>query len=404
MSARNDIERIEWVAVRTPNGKIYKSKIGHFNASMKAWAAGDESAVVEDGFITNTGRFVDREEAYQIALKSQQHVNLHSLAKSAMPYFKKHGPDLLASEELDLESIQDDMNNTLEKSSYDDLAEIVANNTVLLRKLGHDGLTEPDLNDNTPKFFQWILSNKNIIAEYGELMTGVYVVPKDDNELKADWDLAKQTPSTTESRITEGDAQPGYDIPIIFRVSFMWQGQRFTKNVEATKMEQRSWAINRAICSVLKKFGVSQDRFAEIISSIRSEDNNLNVKMVSGTSVDSPQAIRFGNRVGPPIRMGHLVCNTPIKARQLIGQLMEGTMITEAQAVMQQLTNVENLITKVWNTAKNDTTIINKDRVVAEILQAFKSVSKAKDLFISWNKANITPELHITQPTTIHHD
>lgn len=66
-------EYIEAPAVKMPNGQIYKGAQYHGDAIQKAMEAGhydfDEA---KDGFVTNTGRFLDREEAYQLATSSGQ--------------------------------------------------------------------------------------------------------------------------------------------------------------------------------------------------------------------------------------------------------------------------------------------------------------------------------------------
>lgn len=71
-------EFIKWAACRV-SGRVFTA-LTHYDAYSAAATAqlcgsdiDDVSAHAEDGFLTNLDRFVDREEAYQIALAAQQH-------------------------------------------------------------------------------------------------------------------------------------------------------------------------------------------------------------------------------------------------------------------------------------------------------------------------------------------
>lgn len=69
-----------------------------------------------------------------------------------------------------------------ELAGYDDIANVVANSPELLRAMGRSGLTEEDLNLNSYRFFQFILSHLNDIKRIGNF----YMIqnPKD---LEVDW-------------------------------------------------------------------------------------------------------------------------------------------------------------------------------------------------------------------------
>ena|SRR5208282_2291040 len=74
------LEKITYAAVRLTNGHVYTG-LFHGNALKKAHRVYAKKSASyysrlfgksEDGFITNTGRFVDRDEAYRTAVKSGQ--------------------------------------------------------------------------------------------------------------------------------------------------------------------------------------------------------------------------------------------------------------------------------------------------------------------------------------------
>ncbi len=66
---REVIERIEKAAVRTPDGKIYARQT---HEDVYAWNPQASTEGREEGFITNTGRFISREKAGEIAFKAGQ--------------------------------------------------------------------------------------------------------------------------------------------------------------------------------------------------------------------------------------------------------------------------------------------------------------------------------------------
>lgn len=79
-TTRHGLEKITSAAVRLTNGHVYTG-LFHGDALKNAhrvYAEKSESyysklfGKSEDGFITNTGRFVDRDEAYGIAVKGRQ--------------------------------------------------------------------------------------------------------------------------------------------------------------------------------------------------------------------------------------------------------------------------------------------------------------------------------------------
>ena len=70
--------------------------------------------------------------------------------------------------------------------------------------------------------------------------------------------------------VLEGEGTPGFDVPyIVYRISFQWLGKIFSKDVEAKSENQRGWAINRAITSILRKHRVDQRTFYRHIADIR---------------------------------------------------------------------------------------------------------------------------------------
>jgi len=93
------------------------------------------------------------------------------------------------------EDAYNDENNII---SYDDLAEIVATDSLLLRKMGQRGLTEMDLHQNSDKFLRFILGLKNqIFSRYVSLNSSTTPNPDnlrlaDDEIIKSDWAEAKQ--------------------------------------------------------------------------------------------------------------------------------------------------------------------------------------------------------------------
>jgi hypothetical protein len=70
-------EHVVAASIRSPSGKIYNDT-NHGSAYMTAAEelgvdVDDIFASWDEGFLTNTGRFVDREEAYKIAMAAKQH-------------------------------------------------------------------------------------------------------------------------------------------------------------------------------------------------------------------------------------------------------------------------------------------------------------------------------------------
>jgi hypothetical protein len=74
-----------------------------------------------------------------------------------------------------------------EPASYNDLAEVVANDERLLKLMGRNGLTEQDLNSNSRKFFQFIKTNLPLIKKIGGF---TYV--KNIADIEVDWHYASQ--------------------------------------------------------------------------------------------------------------------------------------------------------------------------------------------------------------------
>ena len=63
-------EAIVAAALRSHKGDVF-SGVNHGEAFVKAAKQGEAGNATENGFLTNTGRFVDRKEALEIANKSQ---------------------------------------------------------------------------------------------------------------------------------------------------------------------------------------------------------------------------------------------------------------------------------------------------------------------------------------------
>jgi len=71
----------------------------------------------------------------------------------------------------------------------------------------------------------------------------------------------------------EGPGEPGYDIPLVWKVTFMWQGRKYVKHLEAANKGQKKWAINRAIASVLLTNGVPRENLPHDISVVLADGN-----------------------------------------------------------------------------------------------------------------------------------
>lgn len=68
---RETIAPSDKAAIRTEDGRVFRGT-NHGDAWLKAREAGAPTGTAEDGFITTTGRFVDREEGYRIAERAGQ--------------------------------------------------------------------------------------------------------------------------------------------------------------------------------------------------------------------------------------------------------------------------------------------------------------------------------------------
>lgn len=82
-----------------------------------------------------------------------------------------------------------------ESAGYNDVAEVVANNTDLLKMMGAEGLTEKDLNDNTRKFFQFIIKHLPVIKQKGK-----FDFVQNPQDMEVDWYAAyKESENLKES-------------------------------------------------------------------------------------------------------------------------------------------------------------------------------------------------------------
>lgn len=113
------------------------------------------------------------------------------------------GKFLTKSEEYELmwesyispEDVYNDESNIV---SYEELAEIVATDSELLRKMGQRGLTEVDIHQNSDKFLRFILGLKNrIFSRYVSLNSAITPNPDnlrlaDEEIIKSDWAEARR--------------------------------------------------------------------------------------------------------------------------------------------------------------------------------------------------------------------
>lgn len=50
-----------------------------------------------------------------------------------------------------------------------------------------------------------------------------------------------------------GDAQPGYDLPVVFEVRVSYRGVWRRRQVEALSTGRATWASDRAVASIIKR-------------------------------------------------------------------------------------------------------------------------------------------------------
>lgn len=71
-------------------------------------------------------------------------------------------------------------------------------------------------------------------------------------------------------KLVEGRGEPGYDMAIVYQVTFRWRGRVWKKNVEVTRHDRKEWAIHRAMASVMRQQGVDSSRLRLELHSARS--------------------------------------------------------------------------------------------------------------------------------------
>lgn len=110
---------------------------------------------------------------------------------------------LTKSEEYQLmwesyKSPEDQYNDERNIVSYNELAETVANDLELLRKMGQYKLSEMDLHQNTERFLRFILGSRNqIFSKYVNMHSSMLPNPEllrlaDEEVIKSDWSDARQ--------------------------------------------------------------------------------------------------------------------------------------------------------------------------------------------------------------------
>lgn len=93
---KSGVEFVEAPAVKMPDGKVFEGKEYHADALNAAMAEGYyDFDNVTDGFVTNEGRFVDRKEAYKVAIDAGQMTKEDYLKKGAR--FKRESDPWLES-------------------------------------------------------------------------------------------------------------------------------------------------------------------------------------------------------------------------------------------------------------------------------------------------------------------
>lgn len=60
--------------------------------------------------------------------------------------------------------------------------------------------------------------------------------------------------------LREGHGQPGYDVPLVYRVSVSVGGKRHVRDVEVVSRRQVNWARARGLASILRDLGYAKDK------------------------------------------------------------------------------------------------------------------------------------------------
>ena len=71
--------------------------------------------------------------------------------------------------------------------------------------------------------------------------------------------------------VAEGDARPGYDVPMIYRVSFSVGRETYARDIEVPDASRRSWAVSRAIASVANELRIKKEKMSLFIGKVRSD-------------------------------------------------------------------------------------------------------------------------------------
>jgi hypothetical protein len=57
----------------------------------------------------------------------------------------------------------------------------------------------------------------------------------------------------------EGAGQPGYDVPLVYRVAVLMGGRRHVRDVEVLSKKQATWAKARGLASILRELGYDKE-------------------------------------------------------------------------------------------------------------------------------------------------
>ena len=60
---------------------------------------------------------------------------------------------------------------------------------------------------------------------------------------------------SSESLLDEGDAAPGFDIPMVLKVTFPGMGEKGIWYVETKPDYSKQWAVNRAVAAIIRSTG-----------------------------------------------------------------------------------------------------------------------------------------------------
>ena len=71
--------------------------------------------------------------------------------------------------------------------------------------------------------------------------------------------------------LREGSCTPGLDIPAVYRVTFVWQGRRFVRDVEVPLIGagHRTWAMMRGAASALLSYGLDRTKLRQALAQLQ---------------------------------------------------------------------------------------------------------------------------------------